>query len=197
MATTKKTWLEVKKQLDRTFDKWMNTTLRCEIITPTQIGGNPLPRGWATKAAMAPEDRAVTVTFVWKDRMERVARSIRITTYHGARPVDNLARIATALETMRLAEGRSTHKIMMKLYRQMYPAEPRTQEPPRLPPPPKQAPSSGPYAALHLANDAPVEVAEAAYRVLSKLTHPDYGGTNDAMRLLNAAIEQIRKVKSK
>ncbi len=203
-TTTKKTWLEVKKSLDETYNKWTNIELPgFTIITPVQIDGKPLPRGWATKPGMTDADRAVTVEFIWHDRMERVQRKVRITANKGPRPLDNLARIANAIETMRLAEGRSTHKIMMQLYRQMYP-EARTQEPPRQPPS-KQAPSSGPYATLHIANDAPLEVAEAAYKALARIYMPQItvnqashdSPANLQMKALNLAIEQIREVKTK
>lgn len=53
--------------------------------------------------------------------------------------------------------------------------------------------SSGPWAILHLANDAPPELVEAAYRALVKLHHPDRGGNADRMKAINAAMDQLRK----
>lgn len=56
--------------------------------------------------------------------------------------------------------------------------------------------SSGPYATLHIADDAPLEVAEAAYRALVKSAHPDTNGAQSGhtwMVTLNLAIEQIRR----
>ena len=47
-------------------------------------------------------------------------------------------------------------------------------------------------AALCVAPNAPLAVAEAAYRVLSKNAHPDAGGSVAAMARLNAAIDLIR-----
>jgi hypothetical protein len=45
---------------------------------------------------------------------------------------------------------------------------------------------------LHLAEGAPVHVAEAAFRAMAKAAHPDAGGSNEAMALVNSAIEVIR-----
>jgi len=35
-------------------------------------------------------------------------------------------------------------------------------------------------------------VAEAAYKALARMHHPDFGGSTATMQALNAAIEQIR-----
>ena len=45
---------------------------------------------------------------------------------------------------------------------------------------------------LCIAPDAPLAVAEAAWRALSKTTHPDTGGSVVAMAHLNVAIDLIR-----
>jgi len=49
-----------------------------------------------------------------------------------------------------------------------------------------------PYEVLGIRPDAPLDVAEAAYRARAKKAHPDAGGRDDEMRELNAAIESIR-----
>lgn len=41
--------------------------------------------------------------------------------------------------------------------------------------------------------DAPVEVAEAAYKALARLRHPDHGGTEEEMKMLNDAIARFRQ----
>jgi hypothetical protein len=46
---------------------------------------------------------------------------------------------------------------------------------------------------LHIQPDAPQEVTEAAYRALSKLHHPDRGGSTEKMKQINAAMEQARQ----
>jgi hypothetical protein len=45
---------------------------------------------------------------------------------------------------------------------------------------------------LHLTPGAPVEAAEAVYRVLSKTNHPDLGGSTVRMARINSAIDVIR-----
>jgi hypothetical protein len=45
---------------------------------------------------------------------------------------------------------------------------------------------------LHLAEGAPLHVAEAAFRAMAKAAHPDAGGSNEAMAGVNGAIELIR-----
>ena len=46
---------------------------------------------------------------------------------------------------------------------------------------------------LYIQADAPPEVVEAAYRALSKLHHPDRGGSVETMKKINLAIEQARQ----
>ena len=46
---------------------------------------------------------------------------------------------------------------------------------------------------LHIQPDAPQEVTEAAYRALSKIFHPDRGGSTEKMKQINAAVEQARQ----
>lgn len=46
---------------------------------------------------------------------------------------------------------------------------------------------------LHLRADAPIEVANAAYRALSKMHHADIGGDSDRMAKINEAIQRIRE----
>lgn len=49
-----------------------------------------------------------------------------------------------------------------------------------------------PYEVLGIRPDAPLEVAEASYRALAKVAHPDAGGSEAKMAELNAAIERVR-----
>jgi hypothetical protein len=51
-----------------------------------------------------------------------------------------------------------------------------------------------PFAVLHLLPTAPPELIEGAYRILARLHHPDTGGTNEAMIVLNAARDALRGV---
>ena len=45
---------------------------------------------------------------------------------------------------------------------------------------------------LHLLPSAPPELIAAAYRTLSRLHHPDLGGSNAAMQRLNAALDALK-----
>ncbi len=58
-----------------------------------------------------------------------------------------------------------------------------------LPPGRRQRP---PHEVLGIAKDAPTPVAEAAYKAMAGIHHPDKGGTTGAMAELNEAIETIR-----
>jgi hypothetical protein len=46
-------------------------------------------------------------------------------------------------------------------------------------------------ARLHLLPDAPAEVVKAAYKALAQLNHPDKGGDEEAMKLLNEAYAKL------
>lgn len=48
------------------------------------------------------------------------------------------------------------------------------------------------YRTLHLTNTAPPELVAAAYRTLSKLSHPDLGGNTIAQQSINTAFEQLK-----
>ena len=50
---------------------------------------------------------------------------------------------------------------------------------------------------LFVQEDAPLEVIEAAYRTLSKIHHPDRGGSEAQMKLLNEAIQGARDEKAR
>jgi hypothetical protein len=48
------------------------------------------------------------------------------------------------------------------------------------------------YRALHLQPTAPDELVTSAHRVLSKIHHPDRGGSHAEMVAINAAVDEIR-----
>ncbi|MDP3063727.1 MAG: hypothetical protein Q8O40_11050 [Chloroflexota bacterium] len=50
-----------------------------------------------------------------------------------------------------------------------------------------------PEGVLGLLPDPPLELVEAAYRVFAKVHHPDRGGNPEKMKLLNMAVEELRK----
>jgi hypothetical protein len=47
------------------------------------------------------------------------------------------------------------------------------------------------YAALHLLPSAPGDLVKAAYRIMSKLHHPDTGGTTREMQRVNEAYRRL------
>jgi hypothetical protein len=49
------------------------------------------------------------------------------------------------------------------------------------------------FRVLHLRETAPVELIEGAYRVLARLSHPDAGGSTEAMQELNGAYAALRE----
>ena len=72
--------------------------------------------------------------------------------------------------------------------------EQETLPPPR---PPRRPGKPSPYAMLFVAEGAPLEVCEAAYRVLAKRAHPDAGGNPATFRKLTTAIEMLRKTRQR
>lgn len=48
------------------------------------------------------------------------------------------------------------------------------------------------YSTLHLLPSAPKELIRAAWICLAKLYHPDYGGDQEAMKLINRAYEELK-----
>lgn len=53
-----------------------------------------------------------------------------------------------------------------------------------------------PYEVLGVRPDEDIEFIEAAYKIKSKRAHPDAGGSEAAMKELNASIERIRSERS-
>jgi hypothetical protein len=48
-------------------------------------------------------------------------------------------------------------------------------------------------SSLHISKDAPREVIEAVYKALTRLHHPDKGGSEEKMKEINAARDQLFK----
>jgi len=189
MATAEKTWTQIEDEIQETFRKWR--VWKYEIISPF-AKMKAVERRKAMRIGQTSEQRQVTIRFEWLDSTTLKARPIQLTMVRKDTALANLESLAKAIEQIRMAEVRGVSNLVMKLYRQMYP-EPAKQQVPPPPPPPKEPPlSSGPYGVLHLTNDAPLEIAEAAYRAAIRQHHPDVGGSHEAAKRLNAAIEQIR-----
>lgn len=90
----------------------------------------------------------------------------------------NLRGIYLALEALRLADQRGILPELAAAAVAM------------LPPAKTKRPS---YEVLQIYPDADIEIAEAAFRALSKKLHPDVGGSHDAMKELNEAIQDFRR----
>lgn len=90
----------------------------------------------------------------------------------------NLRAIFLALDATRLAAQRGILEELAQIAVAMLPAG-KIRRPP--------------HEALEVAENASIEVAEAAYRAKAKTAHPDAGGTNDAMLELNEAIAFYRQ----
>lgn len=171
-----KTWAQLEAAIGETFRKW-------GLTEPTL--GWRLNKRSAARRNQTKEERGVSIDFVaWA---EGRWRKVRLTMVREDRAIDNLAKLAQAVEWVRMAEVREITPLVVLIYRQLYPTEPAAAPPPRADDLPR-----GPYAVLHVANDAPLEVCEAAYKALTKKHHPDLGGDTATMQRLNGAIELIR-----
>lgn len=91
----------------------------------------------------------------------------------------NLRAVYLALDGLRLASQRR----ILEQYRQFFKALPDGES---------SSSSDDPYSILGVQHGAPLAVAEAAYRVLSRSAHPDVGGSAEAFHRLQIAIERIR-----
>lgn len=89
----------------------------------------------------------------------------------------NLRAVYLILEPMRLASQRGILEELARAAVAMLP-EGRIQKPP--------------HEVLGVARDAPMTVAQAAYKALAKERHPDAGGSHEAMQELNEAWESFQ-----
>lgn len=179
---TDKTWTQLQDAIEETFRKWQMDapTIACT-----------LPKRSAAKRYQSEDERTVAIRFrYFIDRQGW--KEIGLTVKREERAIDNLELIAKAVEMVRLARVRGVTDLIVLLYRQTHPLPPAVEA--------KTARVQGegasvPYATLHLASTAPLEVCEAAYKALVRKHHPDLGGDTLTMQRLNAAIEAIRKEK--
>lgn len=177
-VTTEKTWARILDDIETSLDKWRG-------VTAWKVDAILAPRS-STKQNQTTEER--TVTLHWS----RKKRDYQITMDRQRRAVDNLLVCWLIIEALRMNEARGLTTQIAAVYRQEFPALLA----------PGQAAARGPaggnpYAVLFVQGNAPLEVAEAAYRALSKRYHPDTTGSDAAQAALNVAIEAIRKEKAK
>lgn len=116
-------------------------------------------------------DRTVILTYT------KHSRPITLSMGTQARAVDNMRVLYLAVEAMRLNEKRGLGEVIQEAYLQL--AEPE--------------PAIDPYELIGVRPDAPLAIAEAAYKVKVRTAHPDSGGSAEQMKKLNDAIEEIRR----
>jgi hypothetical protein len=122
----------------------------------------------------------------WRPQSE-LERTVRLTYYKNdkpvtlemgkqARAVDNLRVLYLAIQAMRLNEKRGISEVIESAYLQL--AAPGQQK--------------SPHEVLGIMPNAPLEVAEAAYKARVRVAHPDVGGSEAQIKALNDAISKIR-----
>lgn len=116
-------------------------------------------------------DRTVKLTYI------KNGKTVVLEMDKQNRAIDNLRVLYLAVEAMRLNEKRMLNEVIESAYLQL--AGPEKQQ--------------DPYETLQIMRDAPIEVAEAAYKARARLAHPDNGGSAEQMKQLNEAINAIRK----
>lgn len=129
------------------------------------------PRGARLEGfSQSEQDRTVTL------RYKKNGREVTLKMGNQARAADNLRVLLLAIESIRLNEKRGIGEVLESAYLQL--AAPEVFDP---------------YQILGVFRDAPIEVAEAAYKARAIKAHPDHGGSQEEMTRLNKAIEMIRK----
>jgi hypothetical protein len=122
---------------------------------------------------------------------EQVGNAARLTYIHHGKtvellmdkqdkPKDNLRVLYLAVRSMRLNEVRGISDVVGSAYIQL------------------NAPvtDKNPYEVLGIYQDAPLEEAEAIYRIKAKRMHPDQGGDPQKFKELQIAIDKIRSKKT-
>lgn len=137
----------------------------------TEIDVN-YPRGARSeKSDQSADERTVILQYMLKGKDVKVEMGRQL------RAVDNLRVLYICIESMRMNERRGMSETMESMYLQL--ASPVQEK--------------SPWEILGIMPDSPIEVAEAVYRTMAIKYHPDKGGNPEMMRLLNSAIERIRK----
>lgn len=180
MSGKAKTWAELMSDINETARKW-NRAISIVCAVPPRKRNNLT---WQPE-----EERTVEASFIWQS-----VGVVRIVMKREDTARENLAKVAIAIETIRLTEVRDVNQIVVKFYWQMYPQEPTIRVTTSGTSGSLRVPSH--YALLHVTPSAPLAVCEASYRALAKLVHPDQGGSVLEMQKLNSAIEFIRKEKA-
>lgn len=130
------------------------------------------PKGARSEAWLQKEaDRTVKLTY------KKNGKTVTLVMGKQNRAVDNLRVLYLAVESMRLNEKRGISDVLESAYLQLA-------APPQ---------AIDPYELLEIRPGASLEVAEAAYKAKVRRVHPDAGGSEERLKALNRAIEEIRK----
>lgn len=170
--TTNKSWAQTEAELKTVLGRW---GAKEYVLTRGQKkDGTPVRPNAVWHES--PEEATVRLTIRWAS-----GRELTLAYNLQRRSQDNLRVLFLAVDSLRLNELRGIDDLLREAYAQL-PAGPAT--------PIRRSP----YEVLNLSPNAPMEVAEASYRALAKLRHPDVrGGSESAMAELNEAIETLRK----
>src|SRR5207302_10676957 len=114
------------------------------------------PRGAGSEAWQQSEsDRTIRLTYI------KNGKPVTLVMGKQNRAVDNLRVLYLAVEAMRLNERRGISEVIESAYVQLA-APPEVKDP---------------YEVLDIRDNAPLEIAEAAYKAKVKNAHPDRGGS--------------------
>jgi len=90
----------------------------------------------------------------------------------------NLYALWSILKALRLAHQRGILEELASAALAMLPPGPQHRDP---------------YEVLSVRPDSPMEVIDAAFRAKAKKLHPDIGGSDEEMKMLNDALERIQQ----
>lgn len=171
--STDKTWTQTRTDLEETMRKWGITRY---TIDPVKPAFNP------AKRIQTDQERSVTVRYTKSDGVQVV-----LTSQAQERAVDNFRALYLAIERMRLIDAAGLTDIVRQAYAQ-------------LPPPgatPPALTTDDPYAVIGVQRGDSLEGIERVWKARLWEAHPDHGGDLERTARLNAAMDAIRKERSK
>lgn len=164
--STDKTWNETYQEIAETFRLWG--------VAEWDVGAGIRPQ-LASKRTQTLEELTVVLSYRHPGGKEVILAMAR-----QGRAVDNFRVLYLAVEAMRLNEKRGLGDVIQQAYLQLA-AGKRERDP---------------YEVLGVRQDAGMEVVEAAYRAIANHVHPDRGGSEEAMKELNDALERIKAARA-
>jgi hypothetical protein len=182
-----RTVAQLEEEIRNTFRKWRNW--QGQYPLDEELTYNIMRRSMSRRD-QTEDERRVVLTYTWYE-----GRPIRIEVFREPTALENLTLIAHAVETMRRADMQTTLNMIRMLLNQMTPPKVFAPTKPTPSPPLPSSPLAKAYLALGVQSTAPDIVIEAAYRALAKIAHVDAGGSHEAMKGLNLAIELIRETR--